>query len=168
MSGIHMGIGCLGPHSLDLSISWRWVVRFMPLTFYLQGRAPGTQWIGAWVNTGASLDDMEKLQFLTQLGLKLWPLSHPSHSQSLYQLCNYISTHDNTSSFNNFDPKIWCWTYVRFEIIMVVTVKNGVFLDVMPCGCCKNQHLGGMYHQHLQGENSQWTRNTSLCIHGDE
>jgi hypothetical protein len=27
---------------------------------------------------------------------------------------------------------------VRFEIFMVVTMKNGVFWDVTPCGSCKN------------------------------
>jgi hypothetical protein len=33
----------------------------------------------------------------------------------------------------------------RFEIFMVVTMKNGALWDVMPCGSCKNQHFGGLY-----------------------
>jgi hypothetical protein len=26
---------------------------------------------------------------------------------------------------------------------MTVTIKNGIFWDVMPCGCCKNRRFGG-------------------------
>jgi hypothetical protein len=33
--------------------------------------------------------------------------------------------------------------YVRFEAFMAVTMKNGVFWDVMPCGSCKNRRFGG-------------------------
>jgi hypothetical protein len=32
---------------------------------------------------------------------------------------------------------------VRFEVFTAVTMKNGVFWDVTPCGSCKNGHLGG-------------------------
>jgi hypothetical protein len=28
---------------------------------------------------------------------------------------------------------------VRFEVFTAVTMKNGVFWDVMPCGSCKNR-----------------------------
>jgi hypothetical protein len=31
-------------------------------------------------------------------------------------------------------------------------MKNGVFSDVMPCGCCKNRSFGGMWHLHHQGD----------------
>jgi hypothetical protein len=33
--------------------------------------------------------------------------------------------------------------YVRFEVFMAVTMKNGVFWDVTPCGSYKNRHFGG-------------------------
>jgi hypothetical protein len=33
--------------------------------------------------------------------------------------------------------------YVRVEVFTVVTMKNGVFWDVMPPGSCKNRHFGG-------------------------
>jgi hypothetical protein len=33
--------------------------------------------------------------------------------------------------------------YVRFEVFTAVTMKKGVFLDVMPCGSCKNGSFGG-------------------------
>jgi hypothetical protein len=38
---------------------------------------------------------------------------------------------------------------VRFEVFMVVTMKNGIFWDVTPCGSCKNWHFGGTYQVHL-------------------
>jgi hypothetical protein len=31
-----------------------------------------------------------------------------------------------------------CIMLVRFEVLTGVTMKNGVFWDVMPCGSCKN------------------------------
>jgi hypothetical protein len=33
--------------------------------------------------------------------------------------------------------------FVRFEVFMAVTMKNGVFWDVTPCGSCKNRRFGG-------------------------
>jgi hypothetical protein len=30
-----------------------------------------------------------------------------------------------------------------FEVFTAVTMKNGVFWDVTPCGSCKNQCFGG-------------------------
>jgi hypothetical protein len=33
--------------------------------------------------------------------------------------------------------------HVRFEVFTAVTMKNGVFWDVTPCGSCKNRRLGG-------------------------
>jgi hypothetical protein len=32
---------------------------------------------------------------------------------------------------------------VRVEVFKAVTMKNGVFWDVTPCGSCKNQRFGG-------------------------
>jgi hypothetical protein len=34
-------------------------------------------------------------------------------------------------------------SFVRFEVFTAVTMKNGVFLDVTPCGSCKNRRFGG-------------------------
>jgi hypothetical protein len=33
--------------------------------------------------------------------------------------------------------------FVRFEVFMVVTMKNAVFWDITLCGFCKNQCFGG-------------------------
>jgi hypothetical protein len=32
--------------------------------------------------------------------------------------------------------------FVRFEVLTAVTMKNGVFWDVTPCGSCKNRSIG--------------------------
>jgi hypothetical protein len=34
---------------------------------------------------------------------------------------------------------------------MAVTMKNGVFWDVTPCGFYKNRHFGGTQRVHYQG-----------------
>jgi hypothetical protein len=33
--------------------------------------------------------------------------------------------------------------FVRLEVFTAVTMKNGVFWDVMPCGSHKNRRFGG-------------------------
>jgi hypothetical protein len=33
--------------------------------------------------------------------------------------------------------------HVRFEVFTVVTMKYGIFWDVMLCGSCKNRRFGG-------------------------
>jgi hypothetical protein len=40
-----------------------------------------------------------------------------------------------------------------------VTMKNGVFLDVTPCGSCKNRRIWGTSRLHHQGDKIRWTRN---------
>jgi hypothetical protein len=35
-------------------------------------------------------------------------------------------------------------SYVRFEVSKSVTMKNGVFYDVSPCGSSKNRRFGGI------------------------
>jgi hypothetical protein len=32
---------------------------------------------------------------------------------------------------------------VRFEVFTAVTIKKPIFLDVAPCGSCKNRRFGG-------------------------
>jgi hypothetical protein len=45
--------------------------------------------------------------------------------------------------------------YVRFEFFAAVNMKNGVFLDVIPCGSCKNQRFGGTLCLHHQGDKNR-------------
>jgi hypothetical protein len=42
--------------------------------------------------------------------------------------------------------------FERFEVFMVVTVKNVIVWDVMPCGSCKSRRFGGTYCFHHQGD----------------
>jgi hypothetical protein len=58
----------------------------MPLPLYPRERAPGTHFIGGWVDPTAGLDDMEKRKILTLSGLELPPPARPARSQSLYRL----------------------------------------------------------------------------------
>jgi hypothetical protein len=48
--------------------------------------APGTHWIGGWVDPSAGMDGVEKRKYLTLLELELRPLVRPARSQSLYRL----------------------------------------------------------------------------------
>jgi hypothetical protein len=40
---------------------------------------------------------------------------------------------------------------VRFEVFTAVTMKNGVFWDVVQCTSCVNRRFGQTYRLHLQG-----------------
>jgi hypothetical protein len=62
------------------------MVSFTPWPLYPEERAPGTHWIGGWVDPRAGLDSAEKRKFLTLPGLELRPLGRPVRSQSLYRL----------------------------------------------------------------------------------
>jgi hypothetical protein len=53
---------------------------------------------------------------------------------------------------------------VRFEIFMVVAMKNTIFWVVMSCGSCKNRVFGGMYHLHHQGDKNWQAIGTALAI----
>jgi hypothetical protein len=35
------------------------------------------------------------------------------------------------------------WYVVRFDVFTAVTMRNGVFWDVTPCGSCTNRRFGG-------------------------
>jgi cytidine deaminase len=57
---------------------------------------------------------------------------------------------DNLRSYRNTEfaredtilPEI-VMGYVRFEVFTAVNMKNGVFWDVTPCGCCRNGRFEG-------------------------
>jgi hypothetical protein len=40
-------------------------------------------------------------------------------------------------------------------------MKNGVCLDITPCGSCKNRYFGGEYRLHHQGDNRRATNNAA-------
>jgi hypothetical protein len=79
-----MGSGCIDPHFLNLGTSWR--AASHPGRFTPRQRAPGTHWIGGWVDPRSGLDAVEKRKFLFLSGLELRPFGRPAGSQSLYRL----------------------------------------------------------------------------------
>jgi hypothetical protein len=64
----------------------------MEMSSQLQAPAalpPGTHWIKGLVDPRTGLDDVEKKNFLTLPGLKLWTLGRPGRTQSLFLLFKY-------------------------------------------------------------------------------
>jgi hypothetical protein len=53
-------------------------------------RAPGTHWIGGWVDTRVGLHDAEKRKFFPLLGLELQPVVS---RYTDYANCKYTSIH---------------------------------------------------------------------------
>jgi hypothetical protein len=45
--------------------------------------------------------------------------------------------------------------FVRLEVFTAVTMKNGVFWDVTPCGSCKNRRFGRTYPVLHQGDKNR-------------
>jgi hypothetical protein len=82
MSWRHMGEWKYSSTFL-LGTRWRWVVSFTPLLLYLRGRAPGTDWIGGWIDRIVGLDAVEKRKILHCRALN--PV-RPARSLSLYRL----------------------------------------------------------------------------------
>jgi hypothetical protein len=52
---------------------------------------------------------------------------------------------------------------VRFEVFTAVTMKNGVFWVVTPCGSCKNRRFGATWRLLHQGDKNRRTRNNTSC-----
>jgi hypothetical protein len=77
--------GYIHPHFLDLNSGGEWSAS-RPCRFSPGERAPGTHFIGGWVDLRAGLEDMEKRKFLTLPELGTPTLGRPARSQSLYRL----------------------------------------------------------------------------------
>jgi hypothetical protein len=48
-----------------------------------------------------------------------------------------------------------CLCHVRFEVFTAVTMKNGFFWVVTPCGSCKNLRFGGTWRLLHQGDKNR-------------
>jgi hypothetical protein len=77
------GSGCIDTFFLTTALAVVEWSASRPVRFTPEEKAPGTHWIGGWVDHRAYLDDVEKRKFLTLPGLELRPLCRPAHSQSL-------------------------------------------------------------------------------------
>jgi hypothetical protein len=53
--------------------------------------------------------------------------------------------------------------YTVIELLNYITMKNGVFWDVTPCGSCKNRRFGGTQRLLHQGDKNRWTRKNTSC-----
>jgi hypothetical protein len=67
-----------------------------PCRFTPGERAPGTHWIGGWVDPRAGLDNAEKRKFLILPGLELWavgrPVTIPTALSRLFNFGSYQSS----------------------------------------------------------------------------
>jgi hypothetical protein len=52
---------------------------------------------------------------------------------------------------------------VRLQVFTAVTMKNGVFWVVTPCGSCKNRRFRGTWRLLHQGDKNRCTRNNTSC-----
>jgi hypothetical protein len=74
------GSGCINPPFLaSAPVGGEWSTS-RPGRFTPGEIAPGTNWIGGWVDLRAGLDDLEKRKFLATPGLELRPLGRPTRS----------------------------------------------------------------------------------------
>jgi hypothetical protein len=62
-----------------------------------------------------------------------------SDEQSIYIYCDMLPKGGFSSGFHTASNM----EIVRFEVFTAVTMKNGVFWVVTPCGSCKNRRFGG-------------------------
>jgi hypothetical protein len=53
---------------------------------------------------------------------------------------DYTKSEERSTRLYSFTVR---FIVVRSEVFTAVTMKNGVFWDVMPCGSCKNRRFGG-------------------------
>jgi hypothetical protein len=69
-------------------------------------------------------------------------------ASTIIRICDDLRTLtcllNNTSLIGNkFIRKAATTSSVRFEVFTAVTMKNGVFWDVMPCGSWRNRRFAG-------------------------
>jgi uncharacterized membrane protein (DUF485 family) len=70
----------------------------------------------------------------------------------------YCCTFIRIFSILQFTRSLALWMRIHF-VQTIYLMKNGVFWDVKPCGCCKNQRFGGTKRLFSQGDKNRWTRN---------
>jgi hypothetical protein len=73
---------------------------------------------------------------------------------STYNMVQNKSTYFKARILNKIF-RIKLFIHVRFEVFTAVTMKNGVFLVVTPCGSCKNRSFGGTWRLLHQGDKNR-------------
>jgi hypothetical protein len=87
-----------------------------------------------------------KSMWITELGTRISILSFSGHHDHLTS----IATNKQRKRKRNDNYK-----NVRFEVSTAVTMKNGVFWDVMLCGSCKNRRFGRTWRLFHQGDKNR-------------
>jgi hypothetical protein len=114
------GSGCID-HIFLTSTGGEWSAS-LPGRLIAGERAPGTHYIGGWVDPRAGLDDKEKRRrFLTLLGHELRLLGRPARSQSLYRLSYPGSL---KSKYNEFKIMSMRWKHLEIIRKAVNTFKS--------------------------------------------
>jgi hypothetical protein len=133
---------------IDLGTNWKLVVCFTPRTLYPWERAPGTHWIGGWVDPRAVLYYFEKRKFLTLRGLELRPLGSPARSQSLYRL--------------RYPGSPYRWEY---NIKKILEELDGLILSLSMCDyrLCFGLVNRFIDHLHVNTNNYEYNIISTLC-----
>jgi hypothetical protein len=79
-------------------------------------------------------------------------LFHQNVLLSIHTPPNSVWSCRKESSWDYTSMKWPSCLFVRFEVFMAVTMKNGVFWDVTPCGSCKNRRFEGTQRLLHQGD----------------
>jgi hypothetical protein len=84
--------------------------------------------------------DTEKIEVNIEL---LW--IHKDVNNQLGRMLPYFKLSKGVKAIYSI---FWLWSrhiqnFVRFEVFLAVTMKNGVSFDVTPCGSCNNRRFGG-------------------------
>jgi hypothetical protein len=66
--------------------------------------------------------------------------------------CSYLVESRLAFFFGMVLSSVW------FEVFTAVTMKNGFFWDVTPCGSCNNPRFWGTYRLLHQRDKNRWTR----------
>jgi hypothetical protein len=130
------------------------VVSFTPRPLYSGERAPGTHWIGGWVDPKIGLDEIENWKFLTLPGLEFRPLGRPARSQSLYRVhpekegvkkyCVIYYICLSQQKVNRITVILLTWisskSKNRISVLTTVVMKGSIFQDTrtMPCSPLKS------------------------------
>jgi hypothetical protein len=77
--------------------------------------------------------------------------------------CSYVSRIPEASSAIVVTVTVTCSSCIRFKVFTAVTMKNGVFWVVTPCGSCKDRRFGGTWRLLHQGEKIGELRTTQAA-----
>jgi hypothetical protein len=78
-------------------------------------------------------------------------------------LDNFQVNNRATCYCENYGTRITLNVLLILAFCAKVSLKNGIFWDVMQCGSCKNQRFGGIKRLLHQGDKNRSTRNNASC-----